>query len=168
MGKLTAISIRTKRDETGEMHGLRAFSRCEPRRSSPEGRRRTKAPYPLSEKKRASERRMSFTRVAELCIESHRAGWTPKHTAEWTATLARYVYPHIGNLDVSTIDAGEITSWLEPLRHTKPDAASRLRCRIEAILDFAKARGWRTGEKSRSLERTFVRVASVHEKSSTP
>ncbi len=91
--------------------------------------------------------RVTFKEAAEKYITSHRAGWrNEKHGEQWAATLTTYAYPVIGNLGVADIDTGHVTKIIEPIWATKTDTASRVRGRIENILDWAKARHYRTGE----------------------
>jgi integrase len=90
---------------------------------------------------------MTFKDATEAYIASHRAGWrNPKHAAQWTATLATYGWPVFGELPVSAIDTGLVMRALEPIWSVKPETASRLRGRIESVLDWAKVRGYRDGE----------------------
>ena len=95
---------------------------------------------------------MTFRQCTERYIDAHRPGWSnPKHAAQWQATLATYAYPVIGGVPVKKIGAnGEgtdlIMKVLEPIWYIKTETASRVRGRIEAILDWAKARGYRDGE----------------------
>jgi integrase len=78
---------------------------------------------------------------------AHRAGWkNPKHAAQWPSTLQTYVYPIFGNLPVQAIDTGLVMKAVEPIWTAKPETASRVRGRIEAVLDWAAARGHRQGE----------------------
>jgi integrase len=60
--------------------------------------------------------------------------------------MATYVFPIIGALPVATIDTGLVMRVLEPIWAQKPETASRVRGRIESILDYAKTRGYRDGE----------------------
>jgi integrase len=93
------------------------------------------------------EKRVSFKQAAEKYIATHKAGWrSGKHADQWTATLATYAYPIIGNLSVSDIDTGHIIRIIEPIWETKTDTASRVRGRVENILDWAKARHFREGD----------------------
>lgn len=95
----------------------------------------------------AAAKAMTFRQCAEAFIESMRAGWSnEKHAGQWSSTLAAYAYPILGELPVSGIDTGLVLQVLEPLWTTKTETASRLRGRIEAILDYAKVRGYRSGE----------------------
>jgi integrase len=90
---------------------------------------------------------MTFKDCAERYIASHKAGWrNPKHAAQWPSTLATYVYPIFGSLPVQAIDVGLVLKALEQLWTTKPETAGRVRGRIEAVLDWATARGYRQGE----------------------
>ena len=94
---------------------------------------------------------ITFRQCAEEFIKSHGPAWTnPKHAAQWNSTLAAYAYPILGALPVSQITDTHGTDLmlkvLPPIWHTKTETASRLRGRIEQILDWAKARGYRSGE----------------------
>jgi integrase len=90
---------------------------------------------------------ITFKQCAEGYIAAHRVGWrSGKHAAQWGVTLATYAAPVIGDLPVSAVDTALVLKVLEPIWTTKPETASRLRGRIEAILDWAKVRGYRTGE----------------------
>jgi Arm DNA-binding domain len=89
----------------------------------------------------------TFRACAEAFLRAHRDGWkNVKHRAQWDATLANYCYPVLGALPVAAIDVGLVMKVVEPLWSTVPETASRVRGRIEAILDYAAARGWRQGE----------------------
>jgi integrase len=90
---------------------------------------------------------MTFRQCAEIYVAAHQAGWrNQKHAAQWPSTLSAYVYPHFGALPVQTIDTGLVTKALEPIWLEKPETAGRVRGRIESILDWATARGYREGE----------------------
>ncbi len=90
---------------------------------------------------------ITFKEAAETYIKAHKVGWrNAKHIQQWENTLATYVYPVFGQLSVGSIDVGLVMKVLEPLWQTKTETASRLRGRIEAILDWAAARGYRSGE----------------------
>ena len=90
---------------------------------------------------------ITFQQCAEAYINAHRAGWrNNKHAGQWSATLATYVYPTIGALPVQAVDTGLVLKVLEPIWTAKPETASRVRGRLESILDLAKVRGYRDGE----------------------
>jgi len=109
---------------------------------------------------------MSFKACAEAYIAVHKAGWrNPKHAAQWPSTLAAYVYPVFGSLPVQAVDVGLVMKALEPIWNEKPETASRVRGRIEAILAWATARGYRQGENParwrRHLENLLPKKSKV-------
>jgi integrase len=92
-------------------------------------------------------RAMTFKQAAEAYIAAHRAGWTnAKHSNQWPQSLDAYAFPIIGDLPVATVDLPLVMKVIEPLWSTKPETASRVRGRIEVILDWATVRGYRQGE----------------------
>jgi integrase len=90
---------------------------------------------------------VTFKASAEAYIAAHGDSWrNDKHRAQWASTLATYVYPVMGDLPVADIETAHVMSVIEPIWKTKPETASRVRGRIELVLDAAKARGNRQGE----------------------
>ena len=90
---------------------------------------------------------ITFRQCAEAYIAAHRPSWrNPKHAAQWPATLAAYVYPVFGDLHVAAVDVGLVMRAIEPIWTNKPETASRVRGRIESVLDWATVSGYRTGE----------------------
>jgi len=90
---------------------------------------------------------MTFRQASEAYIGAHKAGWrSPKSLAAWEGTLAADVYPIFGDLPLPSVDTGLVMKAIEPIWTKKPETASRVRGRIESILDYATVRGWRTGE----------------------
>jgi integrase len=88
-----------------------------------------------------------FRECAERYIAAHQASWrNQKHARQWPSTLEMYVYPAFGAVPVAAVDVGLVMKVVEPMWSTKPETASRVRGRIEAILDWAAARGYRAGE----------------------
>lgn len=92
-------------------------------------------------------RSVTFKEAAAKYIAAHRAGWkSAKHGSQWGATLDAYVYPVFGHLPVGDIDVTLVLKAIEPIWTEKPETAGRVRGRIENILDWARARGYRDGE----------------------
>jgi integrase len=90
---------------------------------------------------------ITFKQCAESHIKAHRVSWrNAAHASQWESTLRAYSYPHIGALSVQAIDTSLVMKVLEPIWTAKPETASRLRGRIETILNWAKVRGYRDGE----------------------
>ena len=84
-------------------------------------------------------RSTTFRECAAAYVNAHRAGWRNKrHVAQWETTLATYAEPVIGALPVQAIDTTLVLKVLEPIWTDKSETASRLRGRLEAILDWAK------------------------------
>ena len=94
----------------------------------------------------AEARALSFEQVASQYIEAHQPGWrNPKSAAQWRASLATYAYPVFGSTTVDKVSTPLILKSLEPIWVSKSATASRLRGRIEQILDYATAKGLREG-----------------------
>ncbi|WP_321902849.1 tyrosine-type recombinase/integrase [Paraburkholderia tropica] len=104
-------------------------------------------------KRVAESNDVTFQHCAEKYIEAHRAGWkNAKHADQWANTLATYAYPVFDSRPVSTIDTALVMRVLEPIWTTKTETASRLRGRIESVLDWATVRGYRSGENPARLK----------------
>jgi len=100
-----------------------------------------------AEAKAALIRGKTFEQVAKAYIASKEAGWrNDKHRAQWGSTLETYAYPTIGEMPVADIEADHVEAILKPIWTTKPETASRVRGRIEMVLDYAHALKWRVGE----------------------
>lgn len=90
---------------------------------------------------------VTFSFCAEKYIEAHRHGWkNAKHAQQWTNTLAQYAYPIVGEMPIKNVDTALVLRILEPIWTTKTETASRLRSRLENILDWATTHGYRTGD----------------------
>jgi integrase len=90
---------------------------------------------------------LTFAQCAERYVEAHRGGWkNAKHAAQWSATLETYACPVMGRLLVRDVELSHVLAALEPIWTAKAETASRLRGRIESVLDWAKARGYRSGD----------------------
>jgi integrase len=95
----------------------------------------------------AAEKARTFEQCAKAYIASHEAGWrNDKHRYQWRATLEHYVYPIFGGLAVGDVKTEHVLKALNPIWTVKPETATRVRGRIEVILNAAKAQGLREGE----------------------
>ena len=91
-------------------------------------------------------RAVNFKTLAEQDIAQHEASWkNAKHAAQWTATLETYAFPVCGSMVAADIDTATVLRVLEPIWVEKTETASRLRGRVEAVLDYATAKGLRQG-----------------------
>lgn len=90
---------------------------------------------------------MTFDQCARAYIDAHSTGWkNPKHAAQWTSTIETYASPIIGKMLVGDVALAHVMQIIEPLWSSKTETATRLRGRIESILDWAKVRGYRSAE----------------------
>jgi integrase len=91
----------------------------------------------------ASARATTFAEACNAYIASNEAAWrNPKHRYQWRATLD-YACETLGSMPVGAIDTEHVLRVLQPLWTKKPETASRLRGRMELVLSYATARGWR-------------------------
>jgi integrase len=137
MGSVHTVSLAKARERAAE-HRLKLLDADDPI----ELRRAEKMA-----KRAAETTALSFKEAAEQYIKAHRASWkNVKHADQWEATLKTYAYPVFGDLAVSRVDVALVMKVLEPIWYTKTETASRVRGRIESVLDWAKARHLRDGE----------------------
>lgn len=91
---------------------------------------------------------VTFTEAARRYIDSQESSWqNEKHARQWRSTIETYAAPKIGQLAIKDIALADVLSALEPIWHCKTETASRIRGRIESIIDWAIAKGYRTAPK---------------------
>jgi len=99
---------------------------------------------PFAKRNQAERRIPTFTALAAEYIRVHRPGWrNPKHARQWVSTLKTYARPEIGTCRPDTITTDDILAVLRPIWQTKTETAKRVQGRIENILDYAAAHGYR-------------------------
>ena len=136
VGPAKAISLKRARELAAEARRLVAEG------IDPIERRREQRSAVRIEQAKA----MSFRQCAEAYVRAHESAWrSSKHHQQWAATLA-YLNPLIGPLPVTAIDVGLVLKCVSAIWTEKPVTAGRVRARLESILDFARARGFRDGE----------------------
>lgn len=102
---------------------------------------------PLAEKRKEKREIPTFIKAAERVHAEHKASWkNKKHGDQWINTLKEYVFPHFGETRVDQVHTPDVMKALGPIWLTKPETARRVRQRIKAVLDWAKAAGFRSGE----------------------
>jgi integrase len=102
----------------------------------------------------------AFAQAADAFILAHAPSWknSGKHAQQWRNSLERYAYPVIGSCPVDRIDVNMVLQVLTPIWTAKPETASRVRSRIENVLDYAKVRGWRDGSSNPATWRGNLRL----------
>jgi integrase len=89
---------------------------------------------------------VTFDECAKSYIASKQDGWrNPKHAAQWSSTIRTYASPVIGRMSLADITTTHVVKVLEPIWKPKTETASRVRGRIESILDYATTCGYRNG-----------------------
>jgi integrase len=89
----------------------------------------------------------TFEQCAHAYVEAKEAEWrNPKHRDQWANTLRTYAFPKLGGMLVRDISLPHVLAVLEPIWTAKTETASRLRGRIESVLDWATVRGYRQGD----------------------
>jgi integrase len=97
--------------------------------------------------KAAATAAITFEAYAKRYIAGKEAGWkNEKHRQQWSNSLRDYAYPHVGADTVAAVNTEGVLKCLRPIWNEKKETARRVRGRIEAILNAAKAEGLRTGE----------------------
>ena len=136
-----AVPLSEARQKAGDLHRLVRSG------TDPLAQRDAEQAAAKAAAQQAAVRRTTFREAAERFIAGNKAGWrNPKHRAQWGSTLATYAYPHMGDLPVADVATEHVLAALHPIWTTKPETAARVRGRIEAVLDYARAIGLRTGD----------------------
>ena len=105
------------------------------------------------ERQLARSKQLTFKDAAAQCISAKEHEWrNAKHAAQWSSSLETYAYPVIGSSLVSEITTEDILRLLEPIWTTKTETATRVRQRIETVMDWCKARKLVTGDNPASLK----------------
>lgn len=103
--------------------------------------------YETPSKKKGNEQRNDFKDLSIEYIEIHKSGWkNKKHIQQWQNTLETYAFPVIADIPVADITSDHLVKILRPIWEEKNETATRVRSRIENILDYAKVKKLRTGE----------------------
>jgi integrase len=95
----------------------------------------------------AASNTMTFRQCAEAYAASHGPSWgNLKYAKQWRQSLIDYAVPVMGTMPVSAIETANVLEILQPIWTTIPSTASRVRGRIEVVLDWARVKGCRTGD----------------------
>ena len=107
----------------------------------------------------------TFAEAAAEVIELRRPTWSnPKHAAQWRSTLQTYAFPLIGDKAVDAITSSDVMDALTPIWTGKPETASRVRQRVETVMDWAVAQGYRLDNPAgRSLLKVLPKTGRLKE-----
>jgi integrase len=95
----------------------------------------------------AKAKLLIFREATQRYFDQHEGKWrNPKHRAQFLSTLKQYAFPMLGNMAVSAIDTPAVLRAIEPIWMEKTETASRVRGRVESVLDWCTVRGYRTGD----------------------
>lgn len=144
---LLRVMVQGKRRDIG-LGGLSVVSLAEAREKALEYRKLARSGGdPLAVKRAASIVIPTFKAAAESVHAEREATWkNAKHGQQWINTLVQYAYPVLGDIRVDRIDTPDILRVLSPIWISKPETARRIRQRMGAVMDWAKAAGHRTGD----------------------
>lgn len=155
LGSLNAVSLADARLKAAACRGLLADG------TDPIAARDAERAQRALEDARA----ITFDQCAEAYITAHSAAWkNQKQVAQWRSTLRTYVSPVCGSLPVQVVDVALVMKVLEPIWTTKPETAARIRGRIESVLNWAKARGYRIGENPALWKGHLSNLLPAHSK----
>jgi integrase len=137
LGSLRKVSLADARAKAAECHKL-----LDDHVDPIEHRARARAAAALTNTKT-----ITFKEAADAYVTAHRPGWKNiKHATQWRQTLTDHAEPVLGKLLVSDITTEIVQKVLDPIWTTKTETATRVRGRIESVLDWTKVKGYRTGE----------------------
>jgi integrase len=139
--------IKGKRHELG-LGGLSLVPLAEAREEAARLRKiARKGGDPLAERRKERQTIPTFAAAAREVHQGHAQTFrNPKHAAQWIATLETYVFPIFGTRPVNEIESKDILEALSPIWNQKPETASRVKQRMKTVFDYAKAKGWRSGD----------------------
>src|ERR1019366_3977010 len=130
LGSISLVSLAEAREEAAK---LRKIARADG--------------DPLAERRAARRAVPSFEAAANTVHEAHKPSWkNPKHADQWINTLSEYILPVFGHKSIDQIDSADILKAMNPIWLAKAETAKRVLQRIRAVLDWAKASGFRSGD----------------------
>jgi integrase len=157
LGSLSAVSLADARLKAAEARKWRA-----------EGM----DPIEARDARQAAKTVTTFKVCGEAYVAAHCAGWREKNHEQWKRTLETYAYPMFGDSPVRDVDTDMVLKALEPIWKTKTITASRVRGRIESVLDWAKVKGYRAGDNPARwrghLDHLLPAVSKVHKVENRP
>lgn len=155
LGPLRMVSLAQARELAGKARTMAAHG------LDPVAARQAALPSPEP----APQTAPTFAALADAFMDDRAGEWrNAKHRQQWRNTLTTYA-ANLWTMPVSDIGTPEVLAALRPIWREKPETASRVRGRIERILDAAKVEGHREGENPARwrghLEHTLPKAAKL-------
>ncbi len=155
------LTIRGRRRELG-LGGFPAVSLKQAREQAVSNRQEARQGRDPLEKKRSAARIPTFAAAAQKVFEQQAPSWrNQKHSKQWGATLAQYVFPYIGERSVSIVTSANVLEILMAIWHEKPETARRVRRRINAVMEWAVAMEFRRDNPCDRLKKTLPRQKDI-------
>ena len=125
---------------------------------------------PITEKRQAQEDIApataipSFEQTADKVWELHRPSWkNEQHAHEWITSLRTHVFSTIGRKQIDAITPADVLATLEPIWHCKSETAARIKQRIETVLDYSIAQGYRIDNPATAIKKALPKQANKRE-----
>jgi integrase len=129
-GRLVVVTLKDARLKAGELH-LKLAAGADLK----------------AERSKEKAKGITFADAVAAFLDGNEAGWkNDKHRAQWRMTLGDAYCKPLSRLPVDQVETGDVLKVLTPIWQEKRETATRLRGRIERVLDFAKVKGWRQGD----------------------
>jgi integrase len=143
LGGYPATTLQVAREEAQKLRNARAGG-VDPAAAKQEA---------IREKKLQVSKAKTFETCATEYVTLSRPSWKNiKHGDQWLNTLTQYAFPVIGQNSINSIETDEIVRILAPIWQKKTETATRLRGRIETVIDWATVHGWRKGDNPARLK----------------
>jgi integrase len=149
---LGAYDLRTLAEAREEAHKLRRQLHLD--HADPLQRRRVERAQAELE----AERSITFQECAAKFLKAHESNWSIKHRQAWHKTLEKYAHPVLGEVPVAKIGKDEVLRCLEPIWHSLPVTAARVRNRIAQVLDWAAARDLRSHDNPAAARKLLPKI----------
>lgn len=108
---------------------------------------------------------LTFEKAARQCHDDNKSGWrNPKHAAQWITTLETYVFPHIGDRKVDSLNARDFADALQPIWLDKAETASRVKQRCNTVMDWCAAQDLIAGNPVSVVSKLLPKQPSAQER----
>lgn len=157
---LQRIYIKGKRTDLG-LGSVSTVTLAEARLEAINNKKLARAGGDPLEEKRKQNAIPTFKEAAYKVFELNKPTWSnPKHAQQWINTLEKYVFPTLGNKIVDSLSSADILSILSPIWTTKPETATRVKQRINKVLEWCVVQGYRSDNPCLAISRGLPKVSN--------